>query len=1472
MKSDTLLDYAVFQLSPKRSRCELFVSGEGNTEKLASGLLKPFVTHLRVAEEQVAQALQSIKLEVQRQKNDSTWFTKGTLERFVRFVSTPEVLELVNTYDAEMSQLEAARRIYSQGAGDQLSDVYGEKETSSTAAVDMTKKELLRAIDVRLLAVKQDLTAACARVSAAGFTLDNVSELLLFANCFGAHRLNEACRKFISLCQRRPEVINTWKGIDDQNVRSSSGSDMSIDDPTEENVSVRPNGSQPQSQQPKQEEDASRLVDLSRPATRHLKPSISLPLRRSSREPSCERDEGKECDGGPVEKETGIVTEPPQTSQQPARRLSVQDRINLFENKQKEQSGSGNKVAGKVAELHRLSSDISSAPSAVEKAVLRRWSGASDVSIELNNERKETEHCESATPCSSSNSQSQSSNCQSWAEDKDVARLRDTTTYQLRSSLKDDPNTSQTAQFRLFPGSVGDIGLTDQEASQIHLLDIRSRVEHVGLKDQVSSCPHFRDFSSGVEDVGRIDPVASQAQFRPSLSRAGDSESNTPEASDILARDFLSKVEDVALKDPPSQTQFGSNPSKQQETGLNSKDSSGSELQFKSFLGKVEEFGRKDLTASQAPHRGFGVKLEDTERGDVLTPQSQWRTSPGNVQKVEKSDLLAAQSQWRTFPGKAGKVRKKESVASQTQLGPFSAASVEESGAKDSGLQGMKFQKQTSAREQSRKLLGRNDGSISARGNGEPAFHSRRHMESKEMFNSASTFSVEQVQKVRQSRGNQDLNDELQMKADELEKLFAAHKLRVPGDQMASVRRSKLGDVGGHATGSVDKRPEEVTPTQLSEKNHVREPSGSSSSGLEFDTNLLMRVVDNQGSDNSSKQKLAGLGSPDDSRGKFYDRYMQKRNAKLKEEWGSKRAQKEAKMKAMHDNLEHSRAALNATFAGSADRQDSPLHARRRAEKMRSFNAHTSMKSKEQQPAESFESEEEEDLPEFSQQSQYVQERSFNEPLVGDALSRSNHPKKLLPSRSLPSSTPQTSVASVPRSSVKATNSGSGRQRVQSENSLAQSVPNFSDFRKENAKPSIGLNKTASRSQFRNCARSKSTNDDISLVKEEKSRRSQYMRKSFANPGELKDFSPLNSDGVVLTPLRFSKEQTEQINKISKNGESKPFLRKGNGIGPGAGVGLAKLKASTSSDNLKDVEESEEIMDQAEDPIDLVKEEEEFERVSDETVLKTGDFPTEIGNEKPRVSQESEKSGDPVSENGEVLRSLSQVDDDSAAAIGAVSSKFNTSVGTVQDSPGESPASWNSHMHHSFSYMHEASDVDASVDSPIGSPASWNSHALAQMMEADAARMRKKWGSAQKPTLVANASHQSRKDVTKGFKRLLKFGRKSRGAESLITDWVSASTTSEGDDDTEDVRDLANRSSEDLRKSRMGFSQGHPSYDSFHKDEIFPVQVEAIKSKMPTPTNFKLREDHLSGTSLKAPRSFFSLSSFRSKGSESKPR
>ena len=47
-----------------------------------SGPVKPFITHLKVAEEQASLAVQSIKLQVDQRRNAETWFTKGTLERF----------------------------------------------------------------------------------------------------------------------------------------------------------------------------------------------------------------------------------------------------------------------------------------------------------------------------------------------------------------------------------------------------------------------------------------------------------------------------------------------------------------------------------------------------------------------------------------------------------------------------------------------------------------------------------------------------------------------------------------------------------------------------------------------------------------------------------------------------------------------------------------------------------------------------------------------------------------------------------------------------------------------------------------------------------------------------------------------------------------------------------------------------------------------------------------------------------------------------------------------------------------------------------------------------------------------------------------------------------------------------------------------------------------------------------------------
>lgn len=231
---------------------------------------------------------------------------------------------------------------------------------------------------------------------------------------------------------------------------------------------------------------------------------------------------------------------------------------------------------------------------------------------------------------------------------------------------------------------------------------------------------------------------------------------------------------------------------------------------------------------------------------------------------------------------------------------------------------------------------------------------------------------------------------------------------------------------------------------------------------------------------------------------------------------------------------------------------------------------------------------------------------------------------------------------------------------------------------------------------------------------------------------------------------------------------------------------------SDISENLRHVEydepepEAEEVLENA------VREDEEEEEEVEE--LETLGF--EDGN--PTLSKAYEK----VNLTGE----------DNCSFLPATVPPTLLTATSLMDSPGVSPLSWNANLQHSFSYPHEhSSDVDASVDSPMGSPASWSS------------RMRKKWGTAQSPVTVAAANNssqfQSKKDLSKGFKRLLKFGRKSRGAESLMMDWVSV-TTSEGDDEVEDRRDLADRSSEDLRKSRMGSLQSHLSEDGFHESEF----------------------------------------------------
>ncbi|KAJ8448275.1 hypothetical protein Cgig2_025199 [Carnegiea gigantea] len=1318
MASDVPLDYAVFQLSPKRSHCELFVSYDGATEKLASGLVKPFVTHLKVAEEQVALAVKSIKLEVEKYKNAETWFTKGTLERFVRFVSTPEVLEMVNTFDAEMSQLEAARRIYSQGVGEHQSSASGGDGTGATAASDATKKELLRAIDVRLGAVKQDLMTACSRAFAAGFCPDSVSELQLFADRFGAPRLSEACSKFMDLSRRRPELF-TKSTSDDGGNQSKSATCQPPTKPT-------------------------------------------FPLRCFSREPS-PADDGEEREN-PKDKNLGPTTttssttesDPPSTqssSQAPqpqlTRRLSVQERISLFESKQKENSPStptpSASSAGVKPELRRLSSDVAASS---DKAVLRRWSGACDMSLDGSGERKESDaNATTPTPASSLSSSFPAfppkskglSDLKADEGDKD-------------KECKLPVRAKFGAHLAVFSGSGSGPGVGLEEPSW-------QSSDNVGLKDQ----------ATGVGGAGSKAASFGKGEDSGSEKRSG-----------------------------PVQNQFRSCPGKTEQIGFAEQDVS--EEKAKGLPGgeskPQQDIGKNiGVSASRLEGRSDGQQGEIEAKSNFRVAQKKTVEVVSAASDVQFQSVIqnkggevdsTPEPRWRSFGEQAEKVVRTDAVENQAES---FVPQME-----NSGSSRCRFQGHDPASEQVKKRAGKREEGGSRSG--------KTAIETQETFPSSSNPTMDQVPRVRQSKGNQGLNDELKMKANELEKLFAEHK------QSNSARRARPAEMlkeldGSSVSGKAGLDAASAQLTNIHMKMEAEPASGSNS--MERFSTPLTKAVDIRNYDVTPMQNIYTPSFSDDSRGKFYHKYMQKRDAKLRDDWSSRRTEKEAKMKALQDSLQKSKAELKAKLAGSAEKRNSVTDAHRRAEKLRSFSARSA--TKRGQPIDSFMSDGDDD-----------QAESFgkkpSETYVGD-ISRNAQSKKALPNKNTTASTPRISAAPVPRSSGKASNSAAGRRRLNSDNPLAQSVPNFSDLRKENTKPLSSGSKPL-RSQARNHARKKSVSEDLPFVNEDKPRRSQSLRKSTGNAVGLNDSGSSDND----------KEENEGPKSVP---------RKGNGMGRVAGSGSGRSKASMMVESVGNGHAFHDASSETEEVIDIVKEDDNFENV-----IRRGES-ADPDNGKGRLSQDSDKSANSGYENSDAFR-FSQAGPASATEFPTSMTSLFGLMGSLQDSPGESPGFWNSRANNPFSFPHEISDIDA-ADSPIGSPASWNFQTLAQS-EVEAARMRKKWGAAQKPIVGTESSHSlSRKDVTRGLKRFLKFGRKNRASESLA-DWISA-TTSEGDDDTEDGRDTAYRSSEDLRKSRMGFSHSHHSEDGSAESYMF---------------------------NERAPKSFFSLSNFRSKGSDSKLR
>ncbi|XP_042475973.1 COP1-interacting protein 7-like isoform X2 [Macadamia integrifolia] len=411
---DTPLDYAAFQISVTKNRYDAFVCGDKTVEKLASGLLEQLVLHLPEAKDAHSKGtVENFKLQLPENLRDSPWFTKSILLRFLHIVGAPVLLEAANAIEDEMSQLEEARRfhlsLYTQGHQDHSrnsetdsSNLEGSELTTKlqtqTTSSDATKNELLRAMDLRLAVLSQELLSAFSQAADATCSTKHIADLAAFAEHFGAVDLRNSLFKCLILSQKNHTTASQHEqstsslasvsngeistdgiaqmcsplnkdkpvmcGVSPAKVaqverQSSSESEKSLNSTDEDQPSLERSRPLIRSASPRRSASPMRRIQIGRSGSRRaaaltIKSLNYFPARErvpSVRDAMANSSEEEESDRPQKKPESSI------------RRMSVQDAINLFESKQRDQNSNLQK--------RRASSEVSIA---TNKSVLRRWS------------------------------------------------------------------------------------------------------------------------------------------------------------------------------------------------------------------------------------------------------------------------------------------------------------------------------------------------------------------------------------------------------------------------------------------------------------------------------------------------------------------------------------------------------------------------------------------------------------------------------------------------------------------------------------------------------------------------------------------------------------------------------------------------------------------------------------------------------------------------------------------------------------------------------------------------------------------------------------------------------------------------------------------------------------------------------------------------------------------------------------------
>ncbi|XP_016449090.1 uncharacterized protein LOC107774133 isoform X3 [Nicotiana tabacum] len=410
--ADVLMDYVEFQIFPSQNRYESHICYGNKLETLTSGLLEQLVLHSPKIKSLHSKGSDSnFRFRPLGNLSDAKWFTKSTLIRFLRIVSSSPTIDMAKAMVNEISQLEEARKfhvsLYSKGPQDRIgSDETAECDYSSGAvsssqqaddnssSSDASKNELLRAIELRLTALKGELAAAIDQAAGTTCSFEDVINIEKFSYYFGAVEMRNCLQKFIALSHEIPgkelslsrtDVRNDKVGSVEGNSQTSgtsksetpvtysaspakaaqmerqnsSGNEESSCTSEEEQPSAERSRTLIRSASPRRSASPMRRVQIGRSGSRR---STALTIKSLNYFPARERSiSHKDAAASGSDEEDSEQTS--KKAEKDVCRMSVQDAISLFENKQN----------GGTVDYQRTKSLLNGSIGA-NKAVLRRWS------------------------------------------------------------------------------------------------------------------------------------------------------------------------------------------------------------------------------------------------------------------------------------------------------------------------------------------------------------------------------------------------------------------------------------------------------------------------------------------------------------------------------------------------------------------------------------------------------------------------------------------------------------------------------------------------------------------------------------------------------------------------------------------------------------------------------------------------------------------------------------------------------------------------------------------------------------------------------------------------------------------------------------------------------------------------------------------------------------------------------------------